>query len=146
VGDGPEKRKLLSLASRLGISGRVVFHGKIDPEAVACLYSRHAIFILSSRDEGQPNALLEAMASAMPVIVTASGGAEYLVDETVGLTCPTDDPDAIYLAMHRMLEMPPDQLDHMGELARRKVQANFDLDDIAKQYLALFAKLVRETG
>jgi glycosyltransferase involved in cell wall biosynthesis len=143
VGDGPEKRELLSLAGRLGISDRVVFHGIIDPEEVPCHYSRHAIFILSSRDEGQPNALLEAMANGMPVIVTASGGAEYLVDETVGFTCPPDDPDAICLAMSRMLEMPAEQLARMGELARRKVRSKFDLQHVTRQYLDLFTILMK---
>lgn len=142
VGDGPEKQKLVCLAGRLEIADRVVFHGSIDPQEVPNHCSRHAIFVLSSRDEGQPNALLEAMASGMPVIVTASGGAEYLVDETVGLLCPPDDPDAIYSAMSRMLEMPAGQLARMGELARRKVRSTFDLHDVAEQYLDLFAKLV----
>lgn len=142
VGDGPDKQKLISLAGRLGIADRVFFHGNIDPEAVPYHCSRHAIFILCSRDEGQPNALLEAMASGMPVIVTASGGAEYLADETVGLTCPPDDPDAICLAMSRMLEMPAEHLARMGELAQRKVQSTFDLHEVARQYLDLFAKLV----
>jgi glycosyltransferase involved in cell wall biosynthesis len=146
VGDGPERQDLFFLAARLGIADRVVFHGNVDPEAVAHHYLRHAVFILGSRDEGQPNALLEAMSSGMPVVVTASGGAEYLVDETVGLICPPDDPDAICLAMSRMLELPAGQLARMGELARRKVRSNFDLSDVAKQYLDLFAKLLRETG
>lgn len=146
VGDGPEKQELLTLADRLGIADRVVFHGNIDPEAVAYHYSRHTIFILSSRDEGQPNALLEAMASGMPVIVTASGGAEYLADETAGFICPPDDLGAISLAMSRTLEMPAEQLARMGELARRKVQSKFNLNDVAEQYLHLFIKLIREAG
>ena len=146
VGDGPDKQELICLAGRLGIADRVFFHGNIDPEEVPYHYSRHAVFVLSSRDEGQPNALLEAMASGMPVIVTASGGAEYLADETVGLTCPPDDPDAIYLAMSRMLEMPAGQLVRMGERARCKVQSKFDLQHVARQYLDLFAKLVGTAG
>jgi glycosyltransferase involved in cell wall biosynthesis len=48
--------------------------------------------------------------------------------------------------MSRMLELPAGQLARMGELARRKVRSNFDLSDVAKQYLDLFAKLLRETG
>jgi glycosyltransferase involved in cell wall biosynthesis len=133
---------LFSLAGRLGIADRVVFHGKVDPKEVARHYTRHTIFVLSSRDEGQPNALLEAMASGMPVIVTASGGAEYLADETVGIHCPPDDPGAIYLAMSRMLAMPAGQLARMGTLARRKVRSMFDLQHVAHQYLDLFEKLV----
>jgi glycosyltransferase involved in cell wall biosynthesis len=146
VGDGPDKKDLVCLAKRLGISDRVFFHGNINPEEVSRHYSRHTIFILSSRDEGQPNALLEAMASGMPVIVTASGGAEYLADETMGFICPPNDPVALSLAMSRMLEMPAEQLARMGALARRKVQSTFDLDDVARQYLDLFAKLIHEAG
>jgi glycosyltransferase involved in cell wall biosynthesis len=141
VGDGPEKQALSSLAGRLGIAERVVFHGSVDPQMVGRYYFRHTIFILGSRDEGQPNALLEAMSCGMPVIVTASGGAEYLVDETMGLVCAPDDPKALSRAISRMLEMPPGRLARMGALARRKVQSRFDMHDVAGQYLDLFAKL-----
>jgi glycosyltransferase involved in cell wall biosynthesis len=146
VGDGPDKRELVFLAGRLGIANRVFFYGSIAPEEVSSHYSRHTIFLLSSRDEGQPNALLEAMSSGMPVIVTASGGAEYLADETMGFICPQNDPVAVASAMSRMLEMPAEQLARMGALARRKAQSKFDMNDVAQQYLDLFAKLVGKAG
>jgi glycosyltransferase involved in cell wall biosynthesis len=142
VGEGPERQELTSLAGRLGIAERVIFHGAVDPQQVAHHYQRHTIFILGSRDEGQPNALLEAMSFGMPVIVTASGGAEYLVDETMGLICPPDDPDALSAAISRMLEMPSDHLARMGALARSKVQSSFELQQVAGHYLELFATLV----
>ena len=142
VGDGPEKRDLYALAGRLGIADRVIFHGLVDPEQTAAHYANHTIFILGSRNEGQPNALLEAMSSGMPVIVTASGGAEYLADETVGLICPPDDPGAIYHAMRRMLAMPAEHLADMGARAREKVLSGFDLRHVAQQHLDLFQDLL----
>jgi glycosyltransferase involved in cell wall biosynthesis len=45
-----------------------------------------------------------------------------------------------------MLEMPAEQLARMGALARRKAQSKFDLQHVARQYIDLFAKLIREAG
>jgi glycosyltransferase involved in cell wall biosynthesis len=143
VGDGPDRQALYALAGRLGIAEQVVFHGMIDPAQVADFYEKHSIFLLGSRDEGQPNALLEAMAGGMPVIVSASGGAEYLVDETMGIVCSPEDPDAIFTAMSQMLSMTTEQLAGMGASARRHVSSRFELGNVIKQYLQLFKQHIR---
>ena len=133
---------MYALAGRLGIAEQVVFHGLIDPSKVGAFYEKHSIFLLGSRDEGQPNALLEAMAGGMPVIVSASGGAEFLVDETMGIVCPPEDPDAIFMAMSQMLSMTTEQLAGMGASARRYVSSRFELGNVVKQYLELFKQLI----
>ncbi len=64
--EGPETSKLNSLAERLGISDRVIFLGAI--KEIDRVYSRASIFVLPSRSEGLPNALIEAMAHGLPCI------------------------------------------------------------------------------
>ena len=145
VGDGPDRQALYTLAGRLGIAEQVVFHGMIDPSEVGDFYAKHSIFLLGSRDEGQPNALLEAMAGGMPVIVSASGGAEYLVDESMGIVCPPEDPDAIFMAMSQMLSMTAVQLAGMGASARRHASSRFELGNVVKQYLELFELLIQRS-
>ena len=143
VGDGPERGQLSALAQRLNIADRVAFYGRISPQKVWRHYARHTFFILTSRDEGQPNALLEAMAHGMPVIVTASGGAEYIMDDTMGIVCPPEDPEALYDAMARLLTMPSERLVRMGNRAQQVVRSRYDLRQVARQYLELFVKTMR---
>jgi glycosyltransferase involved in cell wall biosynthesis len=68
VGDGPERGALEALADRLGATDRVRFHGRLDdPSSVIA----HAdVLIQPSREEGMPNAVLEALAVGTPVLAT----------------------------------------------------------------------------
>jgi len=73
VGKGPEEARLKTLAEELGIAEAVRFAGHVDRPAR--FYSGADIFVLSSRHEGMPNVLIEAIASGLPVVATpASGG------------------------------------------------------------------------
>jgi glycosyltransferase involved in cell wall biosynthesis len=81
VGDGPLRATLEHQASRLGIADRVVFTGaRGDVDAILPAAS---LFWLTSRWEGMPNVVLEAMASGVPVIATAVGGTRELVRDGV---------------------------------------------------------------
>lgn len=146
VGDGSERRALSTLTHRLNITDRVFFYGRIDPQNVQRHFDRHTFFILASRDEGQPNALLEAMACGMPVVVTASGGAEYIIDGTMGIVCPPEDPNALVVAMSRLLAMPSERLALMGNRAQQFVLSQHDLRRVARLYLDLFKKTIRQAN
>ena len=102
AGDGPMSDGLRARAHDLGLDGRVVFHGVVpDPTA---LLARCRIFVLPSRFEGTPNALLEAMAHRMPCIVSdASPGPLRLVKHAVnGLVVETGSVSALATAMERL--------------------------------------------
>jgi len=105
LGKGEERDPLRTLADSLGISARVDFPGWFpNPHAVI---SRASAFVLSSRYEGFPNALLEAMACGTPVVSTdcPSGPREILEDEA-GLLVPTEDPEAMAEALRALLSDP----------------------------------------
>lgn len=78
-GDGPDRRELESMASELGVADRVRFAGNV--ERVVDHIGKAAIYLLSSRSEGMPNALIEGMAMGLACISTdfASGGARALI-------------------------------------------------------------------
>jgi glycosyltransferase involved in cell wall biosynthesis len=98
VGDGPLRDELKSLAHRLGIGTRVDWLGYVD-EPMAYLRAAK-VFVLTSRFEGSPNALLEAMACGLPPIVSdASPGPVELVGEKAGLIVPVGDVNATAEAM-----------------------------------------------
>lgn len=74
IGDGPERESLELLARSLGVSDFVSFQGSKNTESVRKALSQCEIFAISSRDEGLPRTLLEAVASEVPVVATAVGG------------------------------------------------------------------------
>jgi len=98
VGDGPERGNLEVLASRLGLSGHIHWWGwQNDPREILAAMD---MALLTSHREGQPNALLEAMALRVPVAATAVGGVPDLLDHGRSgvLLDPNDEaswPDAI---------------------------------------------------
>ena len=103
VGDGPLRAELQSLAENLGIAGRIDWIGQVPDPAP---YLRQAkFFMLTSRFEGSPNALLEAMGCGLPAIVSdASPGPLELIGDDAGLVVPTEDIDATARAIVRLAQ------------------------------------------
>lgn len=103
VGDGPERQALAAVAEREGISERVSFEG-FQPNPGRYL-ARASVFVLPSRYEGMPNALLEAMAAALPVIVTdaSPGPLEVVESDVTGLVVPRENVEALAAALVRLL-------------------------------------------
>jgi glycosyltransferase involved in cell wall biosynthesis len=107
LGDGKERQRLEALAKELGITAHVRLPGTVaDPTPVL---RRADLFVLSSRFEGFPNALLEAMALGVPVVATdcAGGIVRHDVD---GLLVPRDDPSALADAMAVLMDDEPRRL------------------------------------
>ncbi|HEX2826100.1 MAG TPA: glycosyltransferase [Burkholderiales bacterium] len=105
VGEGPEREALTALAASLGVADRVALPGWMDvpEEVLACA----GVFVMSSRYEGFPNALLEAMGAGLPVISTACGGTEEMIEEgRNGYVVPIDDVTALAAALRRLLGDP----------------------------------------
>ena len=99
AGDGPERKLLEEMVSVLGLEAQVHFLGFVsNPQA---LYSKTAVFVLPSRFEGMPNALLEAMGAGMAVLVSdaSPGPLEVVVDQDTGLVFRSGDVDALAYEM-----------------------------------------------
>ncbi len=99
VGDGPERQALEKQAAAEGVTQRVSFKGFCrDPETYL---SAASVFVLPSRFEGMPNALLEAMAAGLAVIVTnaSPGPLEVVEHRRSGIVVPSDDHQALAEAM-----------------------------------------------
>jgi glycosyltransferase involved in cell wall biosynthesis len=106
VGDGPLLTQLKNQAEKLGIGERVTFHGHVtDPVSIL---QNCRIFVLPSRFEGMPNALLEAMACGLAPIVTdaSPGPVETINHEQSGLVVPTENAAALGDAMRRLADDP----------------------------------------
>jgi glycosyltransferase involved in cell wall biosynthesis len=111
VGDGEERALLEARCEGLGLSGVVCFHGwKHEMEQV---YGDLDVVVNSSRNEGTPVALIEALAAGRPVVATRVGGTpDLLADGRHGLLVPPGDPEALAQALLRVLAEP-------GEAAAR---------------------------
>jgi glycosyltransferase involved in cell wall biosynthesis len=79
VGEGPEYTRLVHLVDTLGLKNCVEFIGTLPPTAMPAEFARADIFVLASHSEGRPNVVLEAMASALPVIASDIPGVDELV-------------------------------------------------------------------
>jgi L-malate glycosyltransferase len=102
VGDGPEKNHLIGLSEKLNCSEKVKFLGIKDRTELRQIYHSSTIFCLPSYNEGMSNALLEAMTTGLPVIVTNVGGTNELVSGN-GIVVEKGDPLAISEAIKEIL-------------------------------------------
>jgi GalNAc-alpha-(1->4)-GalNAc-alpha-(1->3)-diNAcBac-PP-undecaprenol alpha-1,4-N-acetyl-D-galactosaminyltransferase len=102
AGEGPEAQQLRDLAAGLGLGSRVTFLGNV--RNLSALMKHALAFVLSSRYEGFPNVLLEALASGLPIVATdcPSGPREILRDGEFGLLVPCENPQALADALRRV--------------------------------------------
>jgi L-malate glycosyltransferase len=126
VGEGREKERLVELRDRLALGDRVRLVGYWPDlaEALAAI----DVFVLPSLMEGHPLAVLEAMATARPIVATAVGGnAEAIEDGVNGLLVPPADPEALAAAILSLLR-DPERAARLGRAARRTLEERFSLE------------------
>jgi glycosyltransferase involved in cell wall biosynthesis len=112
VGKGPELSRLKTLASRVGLAGKVDFVGPVDNDQLRYYYSAADASCLASRNEGWPNVILESLACGTPVVATRVGAMPDLLQEpNLGVlvdATPDSLCDGLHLALTRTWE--PDRL------------------------------------
>ena len=105
AGDGPERERLEALASELGVGDRVRFLGR--REDIPQLLAACDVFALPSLYEGSSLAVLEAMAAGIPIVSSAIGGTDELIDDgRSGMLVPPGDAAALAVALRRVLGGP----------------------------------------
>jgi glycosyltransferase involved in cell wall biosynthesis len=145
VGTGDSESTLRKLAEDLGVAAFVRFLGFVPRERMPEIYRSAHIFVLPSQSEGMSIALLEAMASGLPVIVTDTGGTDELVSDGVnGLIVRWADVAALEQAIVR-LQQNRALAWQLGDVSRSRA-GQLSWENIAKEYLALFNELIRTTG
>jgi glycosyltransferase involved in cell wall biosynthesis len=126
VGAGPVRRRLETLCRRLAITDRVYFLGH-RPDARAIIATLD-ILVVSSLNDGSPLVVLEAMASATPVLASRTGGIpDQLRDGVDGLLVTPGSAGALATAMERLLG-DPDGARLLAASARRRVRSRFRYD------------------
>jgi glycosyltransferase involved in cell wall biosynthesis len=140
VGDGDERLALQRQAFELGIASRVEFRPWSD-NARAALNATD-VFVLPSRLESFPLAVLEAMMVALPVVATDVGSiSEAIIDGANGLLVPPDDPGALAAALRALVD-DPERRALMGATGRALARYRFDVGRMARAYEALYDELL----
>ena len=137
LGEGPERASLESQVAASGVADRIFLPGQ---EAdIAGALRRSGLFVLSSRYEGFPNALCEAMACGLPVIAfdCESGPSEIVRDGVDGLLVPAEDVDALASTISRLIADPA----RMRELGRRasEISDRFSVERVGGLWEQLLA-------
>lgn len=139
LGDGPERDALREQVRQLGVDGRIRLPGRAGN--IGAWYSRADLFVLSSREEGFPNVLLEAMASGCPVVATRcdTGPAELVEHEVDGILVPVDDGAALAAALGRLMSDPATRARYAA--AAVAARERFSVDVVMARWEALFVRV-----
>lgn len=133
VGDGELREELEALVARLDLGAHVALLGRLPRDRVQALLADSDVMVLPSvttadrRQEGIPVALMEAMATGLPVISTRVSGIPELIEHgRSGLLAPERDAAALANAL-QLVAASPDVAAHLGREGRAKVLREFDL-------------------
>jgi len=146
VGEGPERPALEREAGRLGVADGVVFAGRVDHADTPDWFRSADAFVLSSDFDNSPNAVLEAMACARPIVATDVGGVRALVGNGPGaLLVPRRDPAALASAIASTLtSLERARADGMRNRARALTE--FSWRASALRLLSVYDRVIAERG
>jgi glycosyltransferase involved in cell wall biosynthesis len=137
AGDGPLESALRSLLADRELLASVQLLGRRDD--VPALMSAADAYVMSSDWEGLPMALLEAASASLPTVATdVAGNGEIVIDGTTGYLIPAGDPIALAQGMKRVMGMTDVERTAIGEAARERVMAEFDLTRVADRWEAIY--------
>ena len=148
VGEGMDaaNRELAGLLNRHGLADKVLLLGRRDdvPRILAAL----DVYVLSSRAEGFPNVVAEAMASGLPCVVTDVGDAAHIVGDTGWVVAPRD-PMALADAMDEAISLLGNeagraQYSDRAARGRQRVESNFGLEVMRARYLTVWQRLAAD--
>lgn len=145
VGAGPSEymQKLRREAMSLGLRNKLIWAGA--REDMSAVYSAFDIACLSSRSEGLPNVVIEAMACERPCVVTDVGDASIVVGDT-GLVVPPGDPRGLCGALEKMVASSSAERQNLGKRARLRVATTFSATRLTSSTSDLLEELVTSGG
>jgi glycosyltransferase involved in cell wall biosynthesis len=142
AGEGDERVRLERIIQETGLAGKVFLLGSRND--VKDLYAASDAFVLSSRREGNPLVLLEAMAAGLPVVATDVGVVSTMTEPgTTALLVPPGRPSELAAAMHSVMDMG-DEAQALGEAGRKRVELYYDFrwmqEETERFYLELLGR------
>ncbi len=144
AGDGPDREALEAQIEGLGLQGRAELLG---PQTdMPSFYASLDVLVSASRQEGLPMALLEGMASGLPVVATRAGAVpEIVVAGETGLLVDVNDPAALADAMERLVTHP-ELREQFGTAGKQRVLDQFSAQRMASEYLEVYQAALDARG
>lgn len=143
VGDGPDRPSLQAQVAKLGLDSSVHWTGMV-PDAAA-LFSAFEVFVLSSRTEGIPIVLLEAMRANVPIVATRVGGVPEMLNDTEALLVPSEQPAALAAAISSVRDNT-EAARARAQAARARLEREFAVDPWVGRYDAVYRSVLPAAG
>ena len=142
IGEGPDRDKLESLIDNLKIRNSVSLLGRRTD--MPSVYASLDIMVSSSRQEGLPIAILEGMASRLPIVATAVGEVPTLISTgQTGVLVPPQDISSLASATVSLLQNPAER-QRLGSVARQLIEDEFSASRMTSDYLRIYEVISRE--
>lgn len=142
AGDGPGRDKVKEMVSMMFASNRITIRGAIAHDEVASVLRLCTIYCLPSYGEPFGMTALEAMSCGKPVVVTAAGGLDYLVDEQGGIKVPVGDPERLAAALIRLLA-DPQLCKQMGDHNREVAVSEYDWNRVISNLEQIYEQVIQ---
>lgn len=142
AGQGNLMEPLQGLADELNVADSVIFLARVPAERMPQLYRDNDIFLMSSIHEGMSNAMLEAMASGLPIITTRCEGVEELISDN-GIVVEQASANSIAEAVKQLVN---DEKTYRAMcLAARKQAEKFSWQAVAEKYIDCYRSILEKT-
>jgi glycosyltransferase involved in cell wall biosynthesis len=138
IGDGPQRERLQQRAAAAGGAEQIHWHGS-RPDA-ATLFSAFDVFVLSSRTEGTPMVLFEAMAAQTPVIATEVGGVPDVLSSAQALLVPSEDAHALARAI-QSVRADADAARARATAAFQRLRTEYTMSACLARYEAIYGTI-----
>ena len=143
AGDGPTKKELTDLIKKLDIDNFVILLGNIDRLEIRSLLSKINIYVQSSKSEGSPNTIKEAMAAALPVVTTDVGGISEMINhEKTGLLVGSENVNDLTSSLVRLINEKIDYRQSIGISAQKHAKNNFSIKSYAEKHAKIYQNLL----
>jgi len=141
VGDGTLRSVAEQIIQRNNLQSSVRLLGRRTD--IPNLLNAADAFVLASAWEGMPNAVLEAAATALPVVSTCVGDVPHIIRDSVfGYLVPPRNSEALAQAMHRLMLLDPRERQRMGSAARQHMMDNYELEVAVDRWEALYKQMI----
>jgi glycosyltransferase involved in cell wall biosynthesis len=140
IGEGAERPRLEAAIRTAKQEDKILLAGHVDDAAP--LFKAFDLFVLSSRTEGTPITLFEAMAAGVPVVATAVGGVPHVLSSREALLVPPEDPRALAQGIRSALSAPQDSAER-AERASKRLESDFTADQWLQRHELVYREVAR---